>query len=115
MDGDARGGAALSVLNVTGVPIHFIGVGEKPDAFELFYPNAWLRAFWAWETLFRSLKRRRKPLTLKKQETREKNQEEHLFAAGFSDQLQQIKKMGPLSELMAMIPRRGKPAQEHGC
>ncbi len=48
MDGDARGGAALSVREVTGVSIKFMGTGEKLDALEQFYPTVWPRASWAW-------------------------------------------------------------------
>ena len=50
VDGDARGGAALSIRAVTGVPIKFLGVGEKTDALEPFYPDRWPRASWAWAT-----------------------------------------------------------------
>ena len=50
LDGDTRGGAALSVRAVTGCPIKFAGVGEKLDALEPFHPSGWLRASWAWAT-----------------------------------------------------------------
>jgi signal recognition particle subunit SRP54 len=50
LDGDTRGGAALSVKAVTGCPIKFVGVGEKIDALETFYPIAWLQEYWEWET-----------------------------------------------------------------
>jgi len=53
LDGDARGGAALSVRHVTGAPIKFAGVSEKIDGLEVFHPSGWRRAFWAWGTCCR--------------------------------------------------------------
>ena len=50
LDGDARGGAALSVTKVTGVPIKFVGVGERPDALEQFHPDRMAPVSWPWET-----------------------------------------------------------------
>lgn len=66
LDGDARGGAALSIKAVTGKPIKFVGVGEKLDQVELFYPTAWPPVFWAWATCSPSSRRPSRPLTPRK-------------------------------------------------
>lgn len=105
MDGDARGGAALSMRSVTGVPIKFLGVGEKPGDLEGFYPDR----------LASRILGMGDPLTLveKAQEVFDQEQalqmEEKLRTASFTledflEQLSQVKKMGPLSQIMDMIP-----------
>jgi len=48
LDGDAKGGAALSIKAVTGAPVKFVGLGEKLDALEVFHRTGWFRAFWEW-------------------------------------------------------------------
>jgi signal recognition particle subunit SRP54 len=108
MDGDARGGAALSVLNVTGVPIHFIGVGEKPDAFELFYPERMASRILGMGDIVSLVEKAQETVDVEKSRKLEKKIRKSIFSLqDFLDQLQQIKKMGPLSELMAMIPGVG--------
>ena len=105
MDGDARGGAALSMRSVTGVPIKFLGVGEKSGDLEGFYPDR----------LASRILGMGDPLTLveKAQEVFDPEQalkmEEKLRTASFTledflEQLRQVKKMGPLSQIMDMIP-----------
>jgi signal recognition particle subunit SRP54 len=105
MDGDARGGAALSMRSVTGVPIKFLGMGEKPGDLESFYPDR----------LASRILGMGDPLTLieKAQEVFDQEQalkmEEKLRTASFTledflDQLRQVKKMGPMSQIMGMVP-----------
>ncbi|MDH4209226.1 MAG: signal recognition particle protein [Anaerolineae bacterium] len=105
MDGDARGGAALSMRSVTGVPIKFIGVGEKTGDLEPFYPDR----------LASRILGMGDPLTLieKAQEVFDHEQalkmEEKLRTAtftleDFAGQLREVKKMGPMSQLLGMIP-----------
>lgn len=105
MDGDARGGAALSMRSVTGVPIKFIGVGEKTGDLEPFYPDR----------LASRILGMGDPLTLieKAQEVFDREQalkmEEKLRTASFTledflAQLHEVKKMGPMSQILGMIP-----------
>jgi signal recognition particle subunit SRP54 len=105
MDGDARGGAALSMRSVTGVPIKFLGVGEKPADLERFYPDR----------LASRILGMGDALTLieKAQEVFDQEQaakmEEKLRTASFTledflDQLRQVKKMGPMSQILGMVP-----------
>jgi signal recognition particle subunit SRP54 len=68
MDGDARGGAAISLIEVTGCPVKFVGVGEKLDALEPFHPERMANRFWAWATSCRWSKRRSRLLTSDKAE-----------------------------------------------
>jgi signal recognition particle subunit SRP54 len=105
MDGDARGGAALSMRSVTGVPIKFLGVGEKPADLESFYPDR----------LASRILGMGDALTLieKAQEVFDQEQalkmEQKLRTASFTledflEQLRQVKKMGPMSQLLGMVP-----------
>ncbi len=73
-DGDARGGAALSVRQITGKPIKFLGTGEKIDGLEPFYPDRWHQEFWVWEMCCLSLKMlRRKSISKKPRGWRKKS------------------------------------------
>ena len=105
LDGDARGGAALSMRSVTGVPIKFLGVGEKPADLESFYPDR----------LASRILGMGDALTLieKAQEVFDQEQalkmEQKLRTASFTledflEQLRQVKKMGPMSQLLGMVP-----------
>jgi signal recognition particle subunit SRP54 len=105
MDGDARGGAALSIKSVTGVPIKFIGTGEKVDAFEPFYPDRLASRILGMGDMLTLIERAEKVMD----EQRAKEIEKKLRTATFDledflEQLQQVKKMGPLSQLIEMIP-----------
>ncbi len=113
MDGDARGGAALSMRSVTGVPIKFLGVGEKPADLERFYPDR----------LASRILGMGDALTLmeKAQEVFDQEQalkmEEKLRTASFTledflDQLRQVKKMGPMSQILGMVPGLSGLARE---
>jgi signal recognition particle subunit SRP54 len=109
LDGDARGGAALSIRAVTGKPIKFAGVGEKLDALEAFHPDRIASRILGMGDVL--------SLVEKAQETIDEEQaaklQEKLLKAQFTledfrEQLQQLKKMGPLDELMGMIPGMSK-------
>jgi signal recognition particle subunit SRP54 len=108
MDGDARGGAALSIRHVTGQPIKFIGVGEKPDAFEPFYPDRIVGRILGMGDML-SLIEKVDTLDRKKSEDLAKKA---LLGDGFSlddfrEQLRQIKKMGSMESILKMLPSVG--------
>jgi signal recognition particle subunit SRP54 len=108
MDGDARGGAALSILDVTGVAVQFIGVGEKPDGFEPFHPERMASRILGMGDIVTFVERAQEASDLEKSVKLEKKLRKNLFSLqDFLDQLRQIKKMGSLSELLAMIPGMG--------
>jgi signal recognition particle subunit SRP54 len=108
MDGDARGGAALSILDATGVPVVFIGVSEKPDGLEEFHPDRITSRILGMGDIVSLVERARETVDLDKSEKLEKKIRRNLFSLqDFLDQLRQIKKMGSLGELAAMIPGLG--------
>src|SRR5881275_1917628 len=109
MDGDARGGAALSIRNVTGQPIKFIGVGEKYDALEPFHPDRIVGRILGMGDILSLVEKAQEKLDAKKSEEFDKKA---LSGDGFSledfrDQLRQVKKMGSLQSLVGMLPRIG--------
>src|ERR1700678_2772982 len=109
MDGDARGGAALSIRHVTGQPIKFIGVGEKPDAFEPFHPDRITGRILGHGDMMSLLEKAEGALDRKKSEDFAKKA---LLGDGFSledfrDQLRQIKKMGSMESILKMLPSVG--------
>jgi signal recognition particle subunit SRP54 len=108
LDGDARGGAALSILEVTGVPVQYVGVGEKPDALEIFYPERMAGRILGMGDVVSLVERAQENLDLEKSKKLERKIRKNLFSLqDFLDQLRQIKKMGPLSDLLSMIPGVG--------
>ncbi|ADV82476.1 signal recognition particle protein [Terriglobus saanensis] len=109
MDGDARGGAALSIRNVTGAPVKFIGTGEKPDAFEAFHPDRIVSRIMGMGDVATLLERAEEKLDRGKSEEFAKKA---LSGDGFSledfrDQLRQIKKLGSMQSIMKMLPSVG--------
>ena len=109
MDGDARGGAALSIRHVTGQPIKFIGMGEKPDAFEPFHPDRIVSRILGMGDIMTLIEKAEEHLDRKKSEELAKKA---LLGDGFSledfrEQLRQIKKMGSLQSIMKMLPSVG--------
>jgi signal recognition particle subunit SRP54 len=109
MDGDARGGAALSIRHVTGQPIKFIGVGEKPDAFEPFHPDRIVGRILGMGDMLSLIERAEEKLDRKKGEELAKKA---LLGDGFTledfrDQLNQIKKLGSMESIMKMMPSVG--------
>ncbi len=109
LDGDSRGGAALSIRAVVQKPIKFIGVGEKLDAFEPFYPDRIASRILGMGDIVTLVEKAQQNFD----ETKTAKLEEKFRKATFSfedflDQLRQVKKMGPLSEVMGMIPGMNK-------
>jgi len=105
MDGDARGGAALSIRAVTGKPIKFLSAGEKLDQLELFYPDRLASRILGMGDVVSLVERAQEAIDEEKAAKLEKKLRRQEFTLeDFFDQLQQIKKMGPLSDILAMIP-----------
>jgi signal recognition particle subunit SRP54 len=105
LDGDARGGAALSIRSVTGVPIKFVGIGEKLDALESFHPDRMASRILGMGDILSLIEKANETLDQKKALDLEKKLRENRFDLNdFLDQMQQMKKMGPLDQLMGMIP-----------
>ena len=109
MDGDARGGAALSIRNVTGQPIKFLGIGEKYDALEPFHPDRIVGRILGMGDILSLIERAEETMDRKKSEEFAKKA---LTGDGFSledfrDQLRQVKKMGSLQSIVKMLPSVG--------
>ena len=105
MDGDARGGAALSIRWVSGVPIKFIGTGEKVDAFEPFYPDRLASRILGMGDMLTFIEKAEKTLDEQKVKELEKKVRTASFNLDdFLSQLREIKKIGPLGQLAEMIP-----------
>ncbi len=105
LDGDARGGAALSIRSVTGVPIKFVGVGEKLDAFELFHPDRMASRILGMGDVLSLVERAQQQVDAKQAAVLEKKLKAQSFTLeDFRDQLRQIRGMGPLDQLIGMIP-----------
>ena len=105
MDGDARGGAALSIRWVSGVPIKFIGIGEKVDAFEPFYPDRLASRILGMGDMLTFIEKAER--TFDEQQAKElvkKVRTTGFDLDDFLSQLREIKKMGPLSQLAEMLP-----------
>jgi signal recognition particle subunit SRP54 len=109
MDGDARGGAALSIRKVTGAPIKFIGVGEKYDALEPFHPDRIVSRILGMGDILSLIERAEQTVDKKKAQDMAARA---LSGDGFSledfrEQLRQVKKMGSMQNLMGMLPSVG--------
>ena len=108
MDGDARGGAALSIRNVTGQPLKFVGVGEKFDAFEPFHPDRAANRILGMGDILSFIEKASTELDQKKAvEMQRKLIENEFTLEDFRDQLKQIRKLGPISGLLDMMPKMG--------
>ncbi|MDD5091981.1 MAG: signal recognition particle protein, partial [Candidatus Wallbacteria bacterium] len=104
-DGDARGGAALSVARITGKPVRFIGTGEKIEEFELFHPDRMASRIMGMGDMLSLIEKAQKTFDENKAlEMQEKIRKMEFNLEDFLDQLLQIRKMGPLTQLMEMIP-----------
>ncbi len=105
LDGDARGGAALSIRAVTGVPIKFVGMGEKPDALELFYPDRFASRILGMGDLLTLIEKAKAEITDEEAESlTQRMKKGQLTLDDFLDQYQRIKRMGPITNLLGMIP-----------
>ena len=105
MDGDTRGGAAISIREVTGVPIKFLGTGEKLDALEPFYPDRLASRILGMGDILSLIERAQEAVDEKKAAELEKKLRESKFDLNdFLEQMQQMKKMGPLENILKMLP-----------
>jgi len=109
MDGDARGGAALSIRNVTGQPIKFIGVGEKYDALEPFHPDRIVGRILGMGDILSLIEKAEAKLDKNKSEefARKALSSDGFSLEDFRDQLRQVKKLGSLQSIMSMMPKIG--------
>ncbi len=113
IDGDARGGAALSIGAVTGLPVKFIGTGEKTDAIEVFHPDRLAGRILGMGDILTLAERAQEVVDAKDAA----KMEEKLRKASFTledmlDQLQQVQKMGPMGQIVSMLPGMGGLAKE---
>ncbi len=112
MEGDARGGAAISIKAITSKPIKFIGVGEKLDALEPFHPDRMASRILGMGDILSLIEKAQTSIDEKKAQELEKKLRRGQFTLeDFRDQMAQIKNMGSLEELLAMIPGMGKLKQ----
>ncbi len=108
MDGDARGGAALSIRQVTGQPLKFVGIGEKLDALEQFHPDRAANRILGMGDILSFIEKASEQIDQKKAvEMQRKLIENDFTLADFRDQLKSIRKLGPLSSLLDMMPKVG--------
>ncbi|MGA3030266.1 MAG: signal recognition particle protein [Candidatus Limnocylindrales bacterium] len=116
IDGDARGGAALSISAVTGLPVKFLGTGEKTDALEPFHPDRLASRILGMGDVMTLIERAQEHYD-EKQATKmaEKLRKNSFTLEDMLDQMEQVRKMGPMGQIMEMIPGMGgmaKQAQE---
>jgi signal recognition particle subunit SRP54 len=108
MDGDARGGAALSIRSITGQPLKFVGVGEKFDALEPFHPDRVAQRILGMGDMLSLIEKVEETLDQKQTEEMQRKLIENEFTLeDFRDQLRQIRKLGPLESLLGMMPNLG--------
>ena len=115
MDGDARGGAALSIRSVTQKPIKFIGVGEKLDALEVFHPDRMVSRILGMGDVLTLIEKAEATFDEQKAKELEKKIRKNSFSLeDFRDQLQQVRKMGSLESILGMIPGLSKRIESGG-
>lgn len=108
MDGDARGGAALSIRHVTGQPLKFVGVGEKLDALEPFYPDRAASRILGMGDMLSFIEKAEQAIDQKQAvEMQRKLIENEFTLDDFRDQLKQLRKLGPLEGMLSMMPKVG--------
>jgi signal recognition particle subunit SRP54 len=113
VDGDARGGAAISMRSVTGVPIKFLGTGEKTDALEVFHPDRLASRILGMGDVLTLIERAETAFDQEQVERLERKLREASFdLEDFLEQLQQVRKMGPLSQVLELAPGLGRLAQD---
>jgi signal recognition particle subunit SRP54 len=113
IDGDARGGAALSISAVTGVPVKFLGTGEKTDALEVFHPDRLASRILGMGDVLTLVERAQETFDVKQaQQMEEKLRKASFTLEDMLEQLQQVQKMGPIGQIMSMIPGMGNMAGE---
>jgi signal recognition particle subunit SRP54 len=108
MDGDARGGAALSIKQVTGQPVKFVGTGEKYDALELFHPDRLVSRIMGMGDIMSLIEKAEEIVDKKKAaELQEKMLSDGFTLEDFRDQLKQVRKIGSLEQILSMLPSVG--------
>jgi signal recognition particle subunit SRP54 len=108
LDGDARGGAALSISKVSGAPVKFVGLGEKYDALEGFYPERIVSRILGMGDIMSLIERAEQAIDKKAAiELERKLRKSEFTLEDFRDQLRQIRKMGPLEQIVDMLPKIG--------
>ena len=113
IDGDARGGAALSIAAVTGLPVKFLGTGERTDALEPFYPDRLAGRILGMGDVLSLIERAEETYDERQAaQLADKLRRNSFTLDDFLDQMQQLKKMGPLGQLLEMIPGMGGMARE---
>jgi len=111
MDGDARGGAALSIRNVTGLPIAFIGTGERTDGLEPFHPDRLAQRILGMGDILSLVERAQETVDQAEAErVAQRLMDSRFTLDDFRSQLAQVKKMGPIGQLLGMIPGAGQLA-----
>lgn len=109
LDGDTRGGAALSVKAVTGCPIKFVGMGEKMDALEVFFPERMASRILDMGDILSLVEKAQASIDEKRvKEMERKIRQQEFTLEDFMEQTQQVRAMGPLEDLLGMIPGMGK-------
>lgn len=113
VDGDARGGAAISMREVTGVPIKFMGTGEKIDAFEPFHPDRLASRILGMGDMLSLIERAEETFDQREAERLQKKLLSNDFTLeDFLKQLQQVKRMGPIGQILDMLPGGGRLKQQ---
>ena len=108
MDGDARGGAALSIKSVTGCPIKFVGVGEKYDALELFHPDRMASRILGMGDVLSLIEKAEEVIDHEKAlELEKKVRTDSFTLEDFRDQMRQMRKLGPIEQILSMLPQSG--------
>jgi signal recognition particle subunit SRP54 len=108
LDGDARGGAALSIRHVTGVPIKFVGVGEKASDLEPFHPDRMVGRILGMGDVLGLIEKAEEAIDVADAKELEKKIRKNQFTLeDFRDQLRMVRKMGPLSSVVSMLPGMG--------
>lgn len=113
IDGDARGGAAISMRSVTGVPIKFLGTGEKIDGLELFHPDRLVDRILGMGDVMTLIERAEDLYEQEEaEELSERLMRDEFTLQDYLDQLQKVRQMGPLTQVMGMIPGMSKMMQQ---
>jgi len=108
MDGDARGGAALSIRSVTGQPLKFVGVGEKMDAMEPFHPDRVAERILGMGDMLSLIEKVQGSIDMKDAEKMQQKLLDNEFSLGdFRDQMKAVRKLGPLENILGMMPNMG--------
>jgi signal recognition particle subunit SRP54 len=109
IDGDARGGAALSVVSVVGVPIAFVGAGERLEDLEAFHADRFVSRLLGMGDVLSLIERAEEVIDARQAEDLEQKIRKNSFSLGdFRDQLRTIRKMGPLEHIMKLLPGMGQ-------